>query len=325
MTRPTKSVARRLSGSPPDAGPHPDQALLRAAHHYAHHAAATAPVGPGGLTPCAGSLSGPGGAAVLSGPGEMLTQVSHVYYDRRNRDSGAGSFIPGGGGGAPVDEGATAAAMAAAMAGRRRQHEDAMSLDGGLDGQNVEVPLDDQLQAAAGRGEAGDGPGSGNGADPHGHGDGQDAAAANGGALANGGGGHEADADGDAGPGDGPMTDTIAAGILAVQQRRANIEQQIDELTSSEWARSERAALDYLEAMRKDFLERMARLKAEVGGFCNTQVATWREANATTQEALNRLAAARELVRSLGLNANQPGVDEGAGPGGAGPHGGLLL
>ncbi|PNW80781.1 hypothetical protein CHLRE_07g329450v5 [Chlamydomonas reinhardtii] len=73
---------------------------------------------------------------------------------------------------------------------------------------------------------------------------------------------------------------------------------KIDELTN--------VAVDFLEAMKKDFVERMNRLKAEVGSYCGSQEAAWRDTNAHTQEALSRLEGARQLVRSLGLNAGHP-------------------
>lgn len=107
-------------------------------------------------------------------------------------------------------------------------------------------------------------------------------------------------------------------------------------------------AVDFLEAMKKDFVERMnrwerrlfsalgkgkgwtalfkvlgractqlrpqrhdllltcrlgrpaaPRLKAEVGSYCGSQEAAWRDTNAHTQEALSRLEGARQLVRSV--------------------------
>ncbi|KAG2442029.1 hypothetical protein HYH02_009821 [Chlamydomonas schloesseri] len=99
-------------------------------------------------------------------------------------------------------------------------------------------------------------------------------------------------------PPPGPMTDTIMTGLVGMQQRKAAIDQQIDELTN--------VAVEFLEAMKKDFVERMHRLKGDVSTYCSSQEATWRDTNAHTQEALSRLEGARQLVRSLGLNAGHP-------------------
>ncbi|KXZ53926.1 hypothetical protein GPECTOR_6g844 [Gonium pectorale] len=181
-----------------------------------------------------------------------------------------------------------------------------MSLDGSGDGQRLEVALDDHDDTEplppAHFGGGGDGPA---------------ALAAEGvGGPAGAGGEQEAEA--------GPITDTLASGLVGMQQRRASIEQQIDELSA--------VAVEFLEAMKKDFLERMARLKAEVGGYCAGQEGVWRETNAMTQEALGRLGAARTLVHKLGLNATGAaggGQMQGSGDGGeasgpalGGPEGG---
>lgn len=49
------------------------------------------------------------------------------------------------------------------------------------------------------------------------------------------------------------------------------------------------------------------RLKSNVAQGCAGQEATWRHVNTQTQEALQRLGAAQQLVRSLGLGATGSG------------------
>ncbi|EFJ45680.1 hypothetical protein VOLCADRAFT_94093 [Volvox carteri f. nagariensis] len=234
--------------------------------------------------------------------------------------------------------------------------------EGGHESQRLEVALDDggeeqNHRTAAGRQDGGGiiigGSGGGGGCDDalagHHH--------------------HHNDADGGGGGGggghpeqevaiEGPVTETIAAGLLALRQRRTAIEQQVIGIGCASGlillvhhvcVVAAHVALDYLEATKKDFVERMARylvfsrvgafayppsrssrrtscalrhtrgqlsdvlrtgLKSNVAMYCNSQVAEWRETNAMTQEALSRLDAARALVRSLGLNANKGGMPQ---------------
>ncbi|PNW80782.1 hypothetical protein CHLRE_07g329450v5 [Chlamydomonas reinhardtii] len=170
--------------------------------------------------------------------------------------------------------------------------DDAMSLDDAGDvGQRLEVLLADDQHEGGGSLQLGvSAAHGGTGAGTHHHDGGAEGAA----------GDEEADGEGHAAaepptePPPGPVTDTIMTGLVGMQQRKAAIEQQV------------RVAVDFLEAMKKDFVERMNRLKAEVGSYCGSQEAAWRDTNAHTQEALSRLEGARQLVRSLGLNAGHP-------------------
>ncbi|GFR51840.1 hypothetical protein Agub_g14306, partial [Astrephomene gubernaculifera] len=91
--------------------------------------------------------------------------------------------------------------------------EDAMSLDGGNEGHRLEVGLDDQDDQHH---PSDNGTRDGGGAGLHGD-EGQGAAAEDGG-----GGNHDPAAEADA----GPVTETIAGGLISMQQRKAAIEQQ---------------------------------------------------------------------------------------------------
>ncbi|KAG2440779.1 hypothetical protein HXX76_003635 [Chlamydomonas incerta] len=212
----------------------------------------------------------------------------------------------------PTQKNLHAEAAGSLLGGSRRGAgggDDAMSLDDAGDvGQRLEVLLaDDQhegagsLQLATAAASNG-GPG---GATHHRAGGGESPAAA--GAHSGSAADEEVDGEGNAvaeppsePPPAGPMTDTIMTGLVGMQQRKAVIEQQVRGEGSST------VAVEFLEAMKKDFVERMNRLKAEVGSYCGSQEAAWRDTNALTQEALGRLEGARQLVRSLGLNAGHP-------------------
>eukprot|EP00877_Chromochloris_zofingiensis_P008045 jgi/Chrzof1/3494/Cz12g27150.t1 len=94
------------------------------------------------------------------------------------------------------------------------------------------------------------------------------------------------------------LTETVASGLLAMQGRQADINAKIDGMTA--------AGLEFLDMIKQSFIERMARIKEEVGAFCNEQSVAWTGLSDETQSSLQRLQAVQTSVQSLGIEVLNP-------------------